>query len=627
MSSRTTRRRCAHWLLPAIMAVAGIAPAQRATADGREKQVLVLHSTRRTSQLVTVSDREMPRILGGPFREGVDYYTEFVDEAQFPLRRYELAFKDFLLSKYKGNRFDLIIAMGDNALRFVDDTRSELFPQSPLVFFTTRPSLRRPLNSTGILGRLNLAGSLRLALALQPDLRRVFVISATDDSNKGYEQEARDQFRPFEPRLIATYLSDLSKADLERRLASLPPRSIAYFLTYTRHGSDENFRPIEYLDRLTAVANAPMYSWVDSAMDHGIIGGSLKSQKAQAEAVAHLGLRVLQGTSADTIPPSSMDLNVSQVDWRQLRRWDISESRVPAGTLVQFRLPTVWDRFKVYIVVCVIMLAAQSVLISGLLIQRRRRQHAERSARNGEAALRASYERIRDLGGRLLLAQEEERAHLSRELHDDVCQQLGLLVFELDLLRREDPRRRKADRVLASVLDIAHSAVKSVHDLSHRLHPARLRLVGLVSAIRGLVRELSKPELSISFAHESVPDQLPDEIALCLFRVVQEALNNVVKHSAATHVSVDLRGEGPGLVLTIVDNGVGFNVDDVRTSGLGLVSMNERLQPIGGRVDIRSRPGAGTQVEVMVPAPGSGQVRTARSRAERAEISSYPANF
>jgi signal transduction histidine kinase len=326
---------------------------------------------------------------------------------------------------------------------------------------------------------------------------------------------------------------------------------------------------------------------------------------------------VLRGEHADAIPPARTDLNVNQVDWRQLRRWGISESRVPAGTLIQFRVPTAWDRFKVYIVGAVIVLAAQFVLISGLLLQRRRRQHAERNARNGEAALRASYERIRDLGGRLLLAQEEERARLARELHDDICQQLGLLAFELDLLRHEEPKRRKADRAFASALELAHGAVKSVHDLSHRLHPARLRLVGLVPAIRGLARELSKPELSIAFSHESVPEPLPDEVSLCLFRVVQEALHNVIKHSAATHVSVHLRGEGSELTLTVIDNGVGFNVDDVRTNGLGLVSMNERLASIGGHVEIRSQPGFGTQVEVAVttPAPVSPAAQPAAARA------------
>jgi signal transduction histidine kinase len=603
MSLRTPHRRRARWLLQLVFTMAVVVPAPSVCAASREKQVLVLHSTRRTSQLVTVSDREIPQVLHEAFPEGVDYYTEFVDESQFPLRQYEQAFRDFLLTKYKGQRFDIIITMGDNALRFADDTRGDLFPEAPVVFFASGPSFHRPLNSTGIVARLNLAGSLALALTLQPELRQVFVVSATDDSNKGYEEEARAQFRSFEPRLKATFLSDLSKANLETRLARLPERSIVYFLTYTRHGLDEHFRPIEYLDRLAATANAPTYSWVDSAMEHGIVGGSLKSQRAQAEALARLAVRLMRGERADAIPPLSLDLNVNQVDWRQLRRWGISESRVPTGTLVQFREPTAWDRFKVYIVGCVILLAAQFILISGLLLQRRKRQQAERSARNGEAALRASYERIRDLGGRLLLAQEDERARVARELHDDICQQLGLLAFELDLLRHEEPKRRKADRAFASALDLANGAVKSVHDLSHRLHPARLRLVGLVSAIQGLARELSKPELSIAFSRESVPEPLPDDVSLCLFRVVQEALHNVIKHSAATHASVHLRGDGRELTLTIIDNGVGFNVDDVRTSGLGLVSMNERLAPIGGHVEIRSQPGFGTQVEVAVPAP------------------------
>jgi hypothetical protein len=121
--------------LPAAFTIAVIVPAQSAFAGSREKQVLVLHSTRRTSQLVTISDREIPRILHDAFAEGVDYYTEFVEPSQFPFSQYEQAFRDFLLTKYRGQRFDIIIAMGDNALRFVDDTRRDLFPKRPWCFF------------------------------------------------------------------------------------------------------------------------------------------------------------------------------------------------------------------------------------------------------------------------------------------------------------------------------------------------------------------------------------------------------------------------------------------------------------------------------------------------------------
>src|SRR5207247_1712068 len=104
-----------------------------------------------------------------------------------------------------------------------------------------------------------------------------------------------------------------------------------------RDGSNRNLNPLEYVDRLAMVANAPIYCWVDSAMDHGIVGGDLKDQVAQTNAVGALAVRLLNGERADSIPVSAPDLNVKQVDWRQLRRWGISEARVPAGTLVRFR--------------------------------------------------------------------------------------------------------------------------------------------------------------------------------------------------------------------------------------------------------------------------------------------------
>ena len=190
---------------------------------------------------------------------------------------------------------------------------------------------------------------------------------------------------------------------------------------------------------------------------------------------------------------------------------------------------------------------------------------------------------------------------MARELHDDVCQQLGCLVLELEILRREDQHRRKADRVLAGVVDLAQDAMKSLRDLSHQLHSAKLQMVGLVSAIGALANDLSGPALCIAFSDDAVPAGLPDDIALCLFRVVQEALRNVVKHSAATDATVQLRGQEHGLALSITDNGIGFDVDDIRTKGLGLLSISERLQSVGGRLDIWSRPGSGTQLEIVVP--------------------------
>src|SRR5215471_3155146 len=213
-----------------LVALGGVAPVHAQSVASRAKQVLVLYETRRSSQLVAISDRDIPNILADASTSGIDYYAEFVDPTRFMQRDYQRAFTDFLRSKYKGQRFDLLIAMGDNALAFVDATRPDLYPRTPLVFFASGPTPRRPANATGVVCRLNLGGTLTLALTLQPDLENVFVVNAADDPNRGYDAEARTQLRSFERQLAITYVSDLDKSQLEKRLSRLPARSAVYFL-------------------------------------------------------------------------------------------------------------------------------------------------------------------------------------------------------------------------------------------------------------------------------------------------------------------------------------------------------------------------------------------------------------
>ena len=410
----------------------------------------------------------------------------------------------------------------------------------------------------------------------------------------------RSQLRSFEPRFEITYLSGLPTPDLERRLATLPEHSCIYYILVNQDGARAKFHPLEYLDHLGMVANQPIYSWVDSAMDHGIVGGSLKDQKAQTEALGLLALRVLRGEAADSIPTSLPNLNVNQVDWRQLRRWGLSESRVPTGTIVKFMEPSAWDRYKLYIIGAAAILLAQTLLIAGLLVQRAKRRQAEEQVRGGEAALRTSYERIHDLGSRLLTAQERERSRIARELHDDISQQMALLTIDLELLSGAGQDERQ--QLAAEAVSRAHGLAKSVHDLSHRLHPAKLRLIGLVSALQALQHELSPSGTTITFTHDNVPPALPPDLTLCLFRVVQEALQNALKYSGARAVSVHLCGDETDRVsLTIVDDGIGFDVDGAWGKGLGLISMSERLDAIGGTFRIRSRPGEGTLLEITAP--------------------------
>ena len=206
------------------------------------------------------------------------------------------------------------------------------------------------------------------------------------------------------------------------------------------------------------------------------------------------------------------------------------------------------------------------------------------------------------VGRRLIAAQEEERAHIARALNDDIGQQVAVLALEIEQFRMRGPLRRSDEQRIDAAVDRLRGVAQSLHHLSHRLHPGMLQIIGLITALRDLAREpSSRPDLTIAFADHDVPTVLRPEITLSLFRVVQEALQNAVKHSGAHHVSVDLKGDPSGLALTIADDGIGFDVDDAFQKGLGLTSMRERLQSIGGNLKIVSQPGAGTRLEIRAP--------------------------
>jgi signal transduction histidine kinase len=601
----TVRRgvRCQALVAVALTACV-LAPLASAQDANRSKQVLVLNSARQNEQFYVVSEREMPRLLTEGLGDGVDFYAEYFDVGRFPHPDYETVYLDFLRQKYKERHLDLLLVMGDPAADFVSRNRDVLFSGTPVVFYTLSPPPHPIANSTGLLNKLQFGPSLELALALQPDLKHVYVVVGTTGLDPSRESQARAEFRAFEGRVEFTYLSGLVTKDLEARLGTLPPHSAVYFVVVSKDGAGELVQQMPYLSLVAAAANAPTYSWADVAVDAGIVGGWRRDQVAQMKAIATIALRVLRGERADEIPVSSPDTDVNAVDWRQLRHWGLDESRLPAGTRVLFREPSIWDQYQRYIVAAVVVMLAQTALIAGLLLQRIKRQRVERELRGSQDKLRVSYDRIRQLSRRLLGEQEAERARIARELHDDINQQLAILSIELDGLRFDQLPVHSAKR-LSEAMETTQGISTSVRELSHRLHPSRLRLIGLVAALDNLRRDLSPPHLPIAFCHRDVPAKIDENVALCMFRVAQEALRNAVKHSAAAHIWVDLTGGPSSVALTITDDGKGFDVNGPPNTGLGLISMRERVESVGGVLEVHATSASGTGVKVTVPIQAS----------------------
>jgi signal transduction histidine kinase len=228
------------------------------------------------------------------------------------------------------------------------------------------------------------------------------------------------------------------------------------------------------------------------------------------------------------------------------------------------------------------------------------------------------------LSGRLISAQEQERRRIARELHDNISQMLGLMSTEIEQANLNsdgsfDAMKRRLENLNKHCLEI----VREVHSLSHQLHSSKLEYLGVAIAIRGFCNEFSETHgLSVEFTGKNVPGHLPKDVALCLFRITQEALSNARKYSGTRNFTVELSGTANAVRLAVRDWGVGFDVEQVRRAGgLGVVSMEERVDLVGGSLSIQSRPGAGTTILALVPlAAGSSHSLEERSSQEATRV-------
>jgi len=284
----------------------------------------------------------------------------------------------------------------------------------------------------------------------------------------------------------------------------------------------------------------------------------------------------------------SIGMDTVAYDARELRRWHIDKARLLPGGELRFQPVSPWVQYRAAILATTAVLLAQTGLIAALLLQRARRQRAEREARS--------------LGGRLITAYEDEGRRLGRELHDDVTQRLAGLSMETAALGRlEDPAaRRAAEQGIGT--ELAHLS-RDVHALAYRLHPSVLDDLGLEEALRVECERASRRG-AVPVVFEGAPgaDAVRGPLALSLFRVAQEALRNALSHAQAQRIGVGLRLDAGGAELRVVDDGRGFDPQAGRVrASLGLASMRERMALLGGRLDVRSRPGEGASVIAWAP--------------------------
>jgi signal transduction histidine kinase len=311
-----------------------------------------------------------------------------------------------------------------------------------------------------------------------------------------------------------------------------------------------------------------------------------------------MAVRVLSGEKPQNIP-IVRNVNVYMFDWSALRRWRLSEKDLPAGSTVLYREVSIWQRTR-------------SIWISGLLIIFGLSAFAG-YLQFSRKELRLARDAQMQLSGRLIDAQEKERSRLAAELHDDFSQRLALLALGLENASEALPDSpRTAKQQLQELINSAGELGADIHTVSHRLHSATLESLGLEPGISSLCKEFSdRHGIEIDFSADNIPRVVDPNVALCLFRIVQEALQNLRKHSGSARAEVRLIKRADRIFVSVYDKGKGFDMNDAKAhEGLGIRSMGERARLLRGRFTIHSKPGRGTRVEAAIPLPTTmGQTR------------------
>lgn len=524
----------------------------------------------------------------------IELYNENLEATLFPDETSQQRFREWYIRKYADRKPDVIVTAGPASLRFMIESHERSFPNIPVVFCGTTEEMLDQLKPdsqfTGVWGVAQPEKTLIAALHLQPETKQVVVVGGVGAFDRSLEAVAKESFRKYESQFEFTYLTNLDMPTLLERLRRLPSKTIVYHTSIMQDAAGTHFiDATQAVPMVANAANAPVFVVDDVDVGKGAVGGDLVSWAADGKVAAEMALRILYGAKPQEIPIVRNN-NVYLFDWRALRRWGFKENDLPPGSTLLFKEISVWERTKWIWIGGLLIILSLSALAAYLHFSRKQLKQAR------DAQLQ--------LSGLLINAQEMERSRLASELHDDFSQRLALLALGLENVSETLPNSSQdAKRQLREFFNSASELGADLHTVSHRLHPSALETLGLATGVSALCREFTARQgIKVAFSSENIPPVVPPNVALCLFRIVQEGLQNLKKYSGAAQAQVNLRKDGGRLRLSICDEGNGFDTREIRNNtGLGIRSMGERARLVGGQFEIQSEPGRGTRIEVCVP--------------------------
>jgi signal transduction histidine kinase len=623
------------WLIGALLLVA----LQSATAD--PQRVLLLHSFGPNFAPWNVISERLRADLVKQSPAGIDLYEVSLQPGRVNPPGPQQPFLDYLRSLFVGHDPDLVIAMGGPAARFVQQNRSNSFPSAPLLIAGVD---ERSFNSASLTPydiavpvRIDEARQIEAILQVMPSVTKIAVVIGNSPFEKFWLEECQRSFQRFSNRVTFDWFNELSLEEMVKRAAELPSRSAIFYATVRVDGRGVPQEEDAVLARLRKTATAPIFTYIDNHFGDGIVGGPMISAERTASQSAAAAVRILNGERPANIKMATVELSAPVYDWRELQRWNIRESALPSGSIVQFREPAAWERYRTQILFISFALLLQSVLISWLIYEHWRRQRAEAE----------SLQRANELARMNRYATAGE---LSASIAHEIRQPLSAIAFSgsagLNWLKSKVPDLDEVRAVLETIVSESHRAddvINSVRAMFRNESATRTE-VNLNDLVQQVIALAERPidtnsiALQMKLADDPPPIVMADPVQL------QQVILNLVMNAiealcSSDHLARILRIETSidpdGTVfLTVEDSGPGFDAkvaDNLfhpfvttkpKGMGMGLSICKSIIEKHGGELTATSVKPRGAMLRIALP--GAQQRMLVVNKKETAPLTSSP---
>lgn len=568
------------------------------------KHVLILHSYYQGYKWTDDENAGIASILE-PVIGRTNFVIEYMDTKKIFGDLYARRLFEVYKLKYRHFKFDLIMTTDNNAFDFMRKYRDDLFRGTPVVFCGVNNLQASDLKShrlfTGVNERTDLKASIQLIMKLHPKTRHIVFINEWTSTGQRVHDEFLEAMQHFQNTVAFSLLEQVTLKELVEQLEALKEGSVVLYTSFSRDKSGKVLAYDESASIISAHCKVPIYTTHEFNLGLGVIGGLVSRGFDQGEAGAKLALRILNGERPEDIPVVMESPNRYMFDYRQLTRFHIPIRELPGSSTIVNLPQSFYFRYKQLVLTLAGIFIVLLSIISTLLINIRKRKRTERE-------LKISREQLRTLAWRLAETEEKERKALSRELHDEIGQNLTILTVNLNLMKSDIPQDI-SDFTNIHIND-SLAVIKQMHErvraLMNNLRSPVLDDYGLLAAIDLYAKQYSaRTGINVRIRKLQEDVQLSPDVENALFRIIQEALTNVVKHAQATQVVINAVSSKGKFTLTIEDNGIGCDMVKAAKAdsehGWGLVTMAERAMAVGGNCRIKSKPGFGTHVITEVP--------------------------